>query len=103
VILDDEPENIFRVWRHITHDAEQRALKEVEMIKRVNTQTLLTFEHQGKRFVERTEQGRRKYYLENTSQQTRLGNVLLQFIGLFSAISGLVLLVIEPRLSRQNQ
>ena len=102
IILTGEPEDIFRVWSRLTDSPEERKQKGQEMLKREKISTQLTFEYQGKYLVLDTEGGKRKYYLKGEQAQTRTGNVMLQFIGLFSAVMGLVLLFIEPKLSRQK-
>ena len=102
IILAGEPEDIFRVWAEFEDTPEARIQKNLEMLKRKKISTQLTFEYQGKYLVLDTQSGKRKYYLQGKQAKTRIGNVMLQFIGLFSAVMGLVLLFIEPKLSRQK-
>jgi hypothetical protein len=101
VILKGEPENIFRVWSRLTENRKEREVKAKEMLYRENIKTIITFDYQGNGFVVNDNEKRRKYDLIKETKQARVGNMLMQFIGLFSAVLGLVLLVIEPKLSRQ--
>jgi transcriptional regulator with XRE-family HTH domain len=101
VVLEGEPEDIFRMWSRLTESKKEREEKSKEMLYRENIKNLITFDYQGSGFVVKDNNKRRKYDLIKETKQARVGNMLMQFIGLFSAVLGLVLLVIEPKLSRQ--
>ena len=105
VVLAGEPEDIFSVWHQFTDTPEQREIKKREMHQRESIKIILTYTYQGRQFTTSDGDNRRLYrqVVSSEREQTRIGNVLMQFFGLLSTIAGLVLLIIEPKLSRQSR
>ena len=105
VVLAGEPEDIFTVWARLANTPEQREIKKQEMHKRKSVETVLTYTYKGTEFTTTIGENKRLFRQVVTSnrQQSRLANVLMQFFGLLATMAGLVLLIIEPKLSRQSR
>ena len=103
VVLAGEPEDIFSVWHQFTDTPEQREIKAREIRQRESIKIILTYTYQGVLFTTSEGENRRLYrqVLTSEREQTRLGNVLMQFFGLLSTVAGVILLVIEPKLTRR--
>lgn len=103
VVLAGEPEDIFSIWHQFTDTPEQREIKAREIRQRESIKIILTYTYQGVLFTTSEGENRRLYrqVLTSEREQTRLGNVLMQFFGLLSTVAGVILLVIEPKLTRR--
>lgn len=103
VIKNDEPLNIYTHWRNYIIDSnrEKREEKTREMLARGVPSFKLMDEYIGESFVEEVEGGKRLYNADELSQTIKhTGNSWLEFIGIFSAVFGLVLAIFEPKLTR---
>jgi len=105
VIKTDEPLNIFTHWKNyiIEPNREKREEKDREMLARRVPSFKLMDEYVGESFVEEVEGGKRVYYTYEAKPLifAHSGNNWLEFLGLFTAVFGLVLVLLEPRLTRQ--
>ncbi|KTF09781.1 hypothetical protein ATS76_10225 [Pseudoalteromonas sp. 10-33] len=106
VIKNDEPLNIYTHWRNYIIDSnrEKREEKTREMLARGVPSFKLMDEYIGESFVEEVERGKRLYNADELSRTIKhKGNSWLEFIGIFSAVFGLVLAIFEPKLTRHPQ
>lgn len=103
IIKNDEPLNVFNHWKDYIIDpsAEKRTEKLKEMLARRVELFKLMDEYIGESFIEEVTGGKRVYTINAIPRCiTHAGNNLLEFIGIFTALFGLVLAVLQPRLSR---
>ena len=105
VVRADEPQDIFENWRDYTLfiPGKSNASKEGRYEMQVRRKELykLMGEYVGESFVEKVEGGKRVYLLVKVEPHTleHMGNSWLEFLGLFAAVFGLVLSVLQPRLT----
>ncbi|MEL0642191.1 helix-turn-helix transcriptional regulator [Pseudoalteromonas aliena] len=103
VIKKDEPLNIYTHWSNYIIESNRKKRKEKtrEILARRVPSFKLMDEYIGESFVEEVEGGKRLYNADELSRtMPHAGNSLLEFIGIFTALFGLVLAVLQPRLSR---
>jgi len=103
IIKNDEPLNVFNHWKDYIIDpsAEKRTTKLKEMLARRVELFKLMDEYIGESFVEDVTGGKRVYTTNAVPRYiSHAGNTWLEFIGLFAAVFGLALAVLEPKLTR---
>ncbi|WP_289107131.1 helix-turn-helix transcriptional regulator [uncultured Pseudoalteromonas sp.] len=103
IIKNDEPLNVFNHWKDYIIDpsAEKRTTKLKEMLARRVELFKLMDEYIGESFVEEVTGGKRVYTTDAVPRYiSHAGNTWLEFIGLFAAVLGLALAVLEPKLTR---
>ena len=103
MIKTEEPLNIFIHWRNyiIESNREKREGKNREMLARRVPVFKLMDEYVGESFVEDVEGGKRVYNANELPRTlSHAGNSWFEFIGIFAAVFGLVLAVLEPKLTR---
>ena len=103
IIKNDEPLNVFNHWKDYIIDpsAEKRTTKLKEMLARRVELFKLMDEYIGESFVEEVTGGKRVYTTDAVPRYiSHAGNTWLEFIGLFAAVFGLALAVLEPKLTR---
>jgi len=103
IIKNDEPLNVFNDWKDYIIDpsAEKRTAKLKEMLARRVELFKLMDEYIGESFVEEVTGGKRVYTTNAVPRYiSHAGNTWLEFIGLFAAVLGLALAVLEPKLTR---
>ena len=103
IIKNDEPLNVFNHWKDYIIDpsAEKRTAKLKEMLARRVELFKLMDEYIGESFVEEVTGGKRVYTTNAVPRYiSHAGNTWLEFIGLFAAVLGLALAVLEPKLTR---
>ena len=107
LIMDNEPADIFRRWPSLMlpkqqRDPDLRALKALEMEKRIDKQVITLFEYAGPSFKKDAENGYRYYQLGNTKRVSRSVNAWLQVLGVLLFSAGVMGFVIERRLFKPN-
>ena len=103
IIKNDEPLNVFNHWKDYIIDpsVEKRTAKLKEMLARRVELFKLMDEYIGESFIEEVTGGKRVYTTNAVPRYiSHAGNTWLEFIGLFAAVFGLVLAVLEPKLMR---
>ncbi|BED88715.1 hypothetical protein PspMM1_11830 [Pseudoalteromonas sp. MM1] len=103
IIKNDEPLNVFNHWKDYIIDpsVEKRTAKLKEMLARRVELFKLMDEYIGESFIEEVTDGKRVYTTNAVPRYiSHAGNTWLEFIGLFAAVFGLVLAVLEPKLTR---
>ena len=103
VIKTGEPLNVFTHWSNyiIESNREKRDEKNREMLARRVPSFKLMDEYVGESFVEDVEGGKRVYNANELPRTlSHAGNSWFEFIGIFTAVFGLVLAVLEPKLTR---
>jgi len=103
IIKNDEPLNVFKHWKDYMLDpsGENRTAKLREMLARRVELFKLMDEYVGESFVEDVEGGKRVYNANELPRTlSHAGNSWFEFIGIFTAVFGLVLAVLEPKLTR---
>lgn len=103
IIKNDEPLNVFNHWKDyiIEPSVEKRTAKLKEMLARRVELFKLMDEYIGESFIEEVTGGKRVYTTNAVPRYiSHAGNTWLEFIGLFAAVFGLVLAVLEPKLTR---
>jgi transcriptional regulator with XRE-family HTH domain len=103
IILENEPVEVFKMWRHLLPPEKERdyefiALKKLEMAKRVDEKTISVFVHAGPYFRVDTKEGYRQYRLTRTKEVNRPVNAWLQVFGVFLFSAGIMGFVLERRL-----
>ncbi|NMM40502.1 hypothetical protein HHO47_06485 [Pseudoalteromonas arctica] len=104
VIKKDEPLNIYTHWSNyiIESNREKREEKGWEILARRVPSFKLMDEYVGESFVEEVEGGKRVYNANELSRtMPHAGNSWLEFLGIFAAVFGLALALLEPRLTKQ--
>lgn len=107
VILENEPVDIFKMWRHLLPPEQQRdyefiAIKKLEMANRVDEKTISVFEHAGPNFRVETKEGYRQYRFTGTKKVNRPVNAWLQVLGVFLFGAGIMGFVLERKLFKLN-
>jgi len=104
VIKADEPLNIFTHWKDYIVDSnkEKREIKNQEMLARRVDDFILLDSYLGKSFIKDVSGGKRLYFSIQAVPTfiEHSGNNWLEFIGIFTALFGFTLSVLEPRLIR---
>jgi len=104
VIKTGEPLNVFTHWSNyiIESNREKRDEKNREMLARRVPSFKLMDEYVGESFVEEVEGGKRVYTANELSRtMPHAGNSWFEFLGIFAAVFGLALALLEPRLTKQ--
>ncbi|MDP2635941.1 MULTISPECIES: helix-turn-helix domain-containing protein [unclassified Pseudoalteromonas] len=104
VIKTDEPLNVFTHWSNyiIESNRDKRDEKNREMLARRVPIFKLMDEYVGESFVEEVDGGKRVYNAnELTRTMPHAGNSWFEFLGIFAAVFGLALALLEPRLTKQ--
>ena len=104
VIKTGEPLNVFTHWSNyiIESNREKRDEKNREMLARRVSSFKLMDEYVGESFVEEVEGGKRVYTANELSRtMPHAGNSWFEFLGIFAAVFGLALALLEPRLTKQ--
>lgn len=104
VVLPGEPQDIYRIGPQLTNGSsiETRQQARREILERQDPEILLLGDYRGEQFSQPIPDApndafTRTFYLEQTHQQPRWQNTLLQALGLFLGSFGLVLLIILLR------
>ncbi len=107
VVLPGEPQDIYFLTPQLQSGGlAERQEQHLEMLKRRNPKILLLSDYRGEQFNRPipdavNDSFTRTYYLEETHQQPRWQNTLLQALGLFLGTFGLVLLIILLRTQKR--
>ncbi len=107
VVLPGEPQDIYHLGTQLqSGDLEERQQAHRELLKRRKSDILLLEDYRGDQFNQPipnapNDSFTRTYYLEETHQQPRWQNTLLQALGLFLGTFGLVLLIILLRTQKR--
>ena len=107
VVKAGEPHDIIENWRRYTlFIPDKRTVmeeKRYEMEVRRKALYKLMDEYVGKSFIEEVEGGKRVYLLVKVEPHTteHAGNSWFEFLGIFAAVFGLALALLEPRLTKQ--
>ncbi|WP_421959869.1 transcriptional regulator [Pseudoalteromonas sp. ZZD1] len=107
VVKAGEPNDIFENWRRYTlfipNNGNVLKEKRYEMQTRRKELYKLMDEYVGRSFVEEVESGKRVYLLVKVEPHTieHAGNSWFEFLGIFAAVFGLALALLEPKLTKQ--
>ena len=104
VIKTGEPLNIYTHWSNyiIESNRDKRDEKNREMLARRVPSFKLMHEYIGESCVEEVEGGKRVYTAnELTRTMPHAGNNWFEFLGIFAAVFGLALALLEPRFTKQ--
>ncbi|WP_448212463.1 helix-turn-helix domain-containing protein [Colwellia sp. MEBiC06753] len=107
VVLEGEPDNIFREWRQQIDMSQEsnRGLiesKRAEIAKRIDEKTIQLEEYTGERFVQPVAGGSRTYVFWKEKQFSQPINVWLKVLGVFLFTADIMGFVLEWKLFNKN-
>lgn len=103
ILMLGENPNYFRNWNDTVSDLESLEKLSVRMAERSNPDIMILDEYRGRQFTVPAPEAdnpdyKRTYYADGTIQQPRMINGILQALGLFLAMCGVIGIALERRL-----
>jgi len=97
VVLDGEPFDYFENGAYSITPRDQHFQLRDKLAERYSPELIKTFSRNGDSFVKQVEDGRRHFKINGESKVTRVENNLLQLVGVFLFVAGLMGFVYERR------